>query len=159
LEENMEELEKNYYDLTKPSGFCEIEVVEEKPKIKTEAGRFNSIDIRERVDWLERRVDELEKTIALVNVSMKEFRGLIQERFDKMENQEKIQEEVIGELSSLKSIIEDTRSVNDEIKEKMPQMLRELENRVNNFHNKVNSLDKEIKKVEEDYITRPVIIE
>ena len=193
--DDIEELEKDYYELARSPILSGFEVVNEKPKVEkvkfddlAKRKDFNPIDVRERVNWMERRLDEFEKTLTLVNRNFDDYRQTVNERLDrhgktspefksefddfkrivserleKLENHERIPEEVRDELSSLKSLVGKVSVVNKEIKAKIPQMLRELESRVSNFTSRIGVFDEELKKIKEevkkDYWNRPVILE
>ncbi len=175
--DEIKELEKDYYELARTPALDYFEVVDENPKVEKvklndldKRKDLNPIDIRERVNWLERRADEFEKTIALVNKNFDDYRQIVNEKLDKMgekaeklEQHEKIPTEVRDELSSLRLLVERVSNVNEELKTKTPQMLRELEGKINGFNSKISLFDGELKKVKEetkgDYCTRPIILE
>ncbi len=161
---DLEKLNLEFYDLTKSSllsdlGNLECEknvsgpkVIEKIPKISTVKNEINPINIRERVNWLEIRLQDFEKTIALINSNLNDLRNDFNKRIGKIENREKISPEVRSELSSLKSLIGKNMSVSEELKTKMPVFLRELEGKVSN-------IDEDIKKIKKDVWSRPVILE
>lgn len=163
-DEKLQVFEEEYYHLAKSPIFSHVEIVDDKPKVKEiKAESYPGISAGERIHWLESRIHEFERTLALINENLTGHRKRIDERLGKLESRERIPPEVRNELSSLKSLVEKTMNVSEEIKTKTPQMLRELEGKVNNFNEKVGFLDSELKKVKEetkkDYWTRPVIIE
>lgn len=143
---------------------------------------LHPFSVSERIDWLERRMDDLERMLSLINRSIVENKQKIDERLDRldeelhplidkrlsehkqdidkrldgMENQEMTVQKFRDELSSLSLLVKKTMEVNEEIKTKTPQILRE-------FESKINNLAEEFKKVKEDsnksYYTNPVILE
>ena len=161
---DLEKLNLEFFDLTKSSllsdldnneskkNVSEFEVTEKIPRISPLKVENNPINIRERVNWLEIRLQDFEKTIVLINRNLNDLRNDFNERIEKMENLEKISPEVRSELSSLKSLIGKNMSVSEELKTKMPVFLRELEG-------KVDDIDKKMKNVEDSYWDRPVILE
>jgi len=167
LADELKELEIEYYELAKSPAISGCEVVD-KPKVKTvEKSDFHAFDIRERVNWLEMRLDDLEKTLILlnknfddyrriVNERLKEYKKSVDQRLDSLENHERIPSEVRNELSSLKTLVEKTMNVNEEIREKTPVFMRELEGRVNSVNEELRRIKEETKK---DHWTRPVILE
>jgi len=164
LVKDLEELNSEFYDLTKSSllsdvksienekNISECKVVEKIPKISPIKNENNPINIRERVNWLEIRLQDFEKTIALINRNLNDLRDDSNKRIEKLENREKISPEIRSELSSLKSLIGKNMSVSEELKTKMPVFLRELEGKVKN-------IDEKMKRVEDSYLDRPVILE
>jgi len=159
LSEEMEKLERDYYDLTRASKISSLEFVKisqkNKPKHLNEIVN-NPINIKERVNWLERRMDDIEKTLVLINKNIDETKRNLNEKLDKMKHHKEIPPEIKNELSSLKSLVERTMNVNQEIKTKLPEFLRELEG-------KVKTIDEEVKKLKEEdkeyYLNRPIILE
>ena len=164
MRKDLEKLDLEFYDLTESSLLSDIENLKGKKKTSKSkvAGKGtkiqlggsvnNPVNIRERVNWLEIRLQDLERTIVLINRNLNDLRHDFDEKIGKLGNHEKIPEEVRNELSSLKSIVERNMSVSEELKTKMPVFLRKLEQ-------KVNEIDEKMKKNEEKYLDSPVIIE
>lgn len=165
--DELKELEMEYYELAKSPVISGFDVVD-KPKVETvEKSDFHAFDIRERVNWLEMRLDDLEKTLVLLNKSFDDYRKFVNERLeeykksvdqrlDNLENRERIPSEVRNELSSLRTLVEKSMNVNEEIREKTPIFMRELEGRVNSVNEELRRIKEESKK---DHWTRPVILE
>jgi len=145
LLKEIKDLEKEYFDLAKSPVITSIENVAKKLMPKISKPELHSINIKERINWMEMRIDELEKSLSLVN---KEFN----EKLRKLESSEKTSEELRNEISSLKSLVEKTMNVNEELKAKVPKFLRDLEN-------KIGSTDDKLGRIEEEYIDKPIILE
>jgi len=145
LVEEIEEIEEEYFELAKSPVINIFEPTSKEPESKFTKYQFQPIDIKERINLLEMKIDEIEKTLVLLNNNFNE-------RIEVLENRERAHGEVINELSSLKSLVEKTVNVNEELKAKMPTYLRELEN-------KVDITNKKLKEIEEEYAGKPVILE
>jgi len=164
LVKDLDKLDLEFYDFTKSSILTDIgdssdkknvsehKVVEKIPKIQLDRNLSNPVNVRERVNWLEIRLQDFEKNISLINRNLNDLRDDCNKKIEKIENRESITPEVRSELSSLKSLIEKNMNVSEELKTKMPVFLRELEGKVNN-------IDKKMKDVENSYSDEPIIIE
>jgi chromosome segregation ATPase len=182
--DDTKELEVDYYELGKSPKVSEYYVLKKEkegqksqtPEVKKvsiheleKRANHNPLDIRNRVNFMERRIEEFEKNLALVNSNLDEYRKYVDKKFtdinqrmEKLENpekKEKISEEVKGELDSLKSVVERISTVNEEIKTKIPEMLRDLEKRVNKSSKKLSFIEDEVKKKEKEEFNRPIILE
>ena len=177
---SVDDLEKEYYDLSKASLFKSIEILDkESTKIKeSHPNELHHISISERVDWLERRMEDFERTLVLINKNIVEQRQRIDERVDeltqklsspqmeyeqeidrrleKLENQGSNIERVKDELSSLNLLVKRTMEINDEIKNKTPQILRDFERKIENLHGELKKVKEDTNK---DYWSRPIVLE
>ena len=164
LGKDLDKLNSEFYDLTDFSILSDFEnlgckknapeskIIEKTPKISLARNVDNPVNVRERVNWIEIRLQDFEKTISLINRNLNDLRNDCNKRIEKIENLEKISPEVRSELSSLKSLIGKNMGVSEELKTKMPVFLRELEG-------KVNIIGKKMKNVEDSYLYGPTILE
>ena len=174
LAEDFKELEVDYYELAKSPSLKETENVkqitpkDEKVKFEDLVKRKddNPISVRKRLDLLERKSEELERSLVLVNQNLNELRRGIDKKWkeiEELQKEPKVPEEVKNELSSLKSLVKNVSEVNEELKQKTPTMLRNLESKVSSFNEKIGSLDKKIEKIKKEnedlFWDRPVILE
>ena len=174
---SIKDLEEEYNRLINSPFSNNFEMIDKEPKIKKVTFEElaskkieNPLDIRERVNWVEMRMDDLEKSLALMNKIFNDHTKASNERFEMLfQKIEKIEEKIQSfmeksnlhenlneELSSLKLIVNKVMSVNEEIKTKTPVFLRELEKRV-------DELDESVKKIKEETressFRNPIIIE
>ncbi|MBD3155782.1 MAG: hypothetical protein GF368_03950 [Candidatus Aenigmarchaeota archaeon] len=173
--EELKELEIDYYELGKSPSLSEHELEEENVAPKDDKIKYedlvkrkndNPISVRERLNLLERKTDDLERSLVLVNKGLNGLRKIVNEKLedlDHLKKTPKVPEELKSELMSLRSVVKNISQVNEEIKQKTPNMLRKLEDKVNNFNEKIGHLDKKLEKLEEEtketYWSRPVVLE
>lgn len=159
MKDQLKELEKEYYELVRSPIISDIKPTNPKAwavKVKdVKSDSHHPIDIRERVDWIERRIEDFERTLVLFNKNLDEHRKMVNERLDAIENQN-ASEKIKNEILSLKTLVEKTMEVNEEIKTKTPVFIRELEDKINNVNEDLKKIKEENK---EEHWSKPIILE
>jgi len=147
--DELRELEEGYDELT------EAAEISYKDLKRSDHGSETLGSKKERLNLLERRVEELEKSLVLTNKNFENHKKYVKELLH-----ERIKDQgspnLEQELKSLKTMVEGVSNVNQEIKTKTPKFLRELESKVDKLEAEITEM-KEL--VETSERSRPVIME
>lgn len=163
--EEIDDLEQDYYDLGKSPSILNFEAKRDLADKKNKFVYDFQGNLEERVLHLEEKVREMEKAFSLINENFKELRNYFDAKINSGTG--KIPPNIKEEIETLKSLVEKTNIAKEEIMSKFPNILRELETKIEK-----NSIDlakskeyyeTEIKKIKEEINTNskmdPVIIE
>ncbi|MEM5793397.1 MAG: hypothetical protein QXY45_03535 [Candidatus Aenigmatarchaeota archaeon] len=151
----------------KPVSTSNFEEIDTKPKVIE-----RPFDTYERLNYLEIVVDDIQRSITLLNQTLnshiektaQDFKllereievlsGKVENIDKRFEDREREKNLLVNELSSLKLVVERVNKINEEIRTKTPVFIRELEKRVDEVSNSLKKM-----REEENTFDKPIVLE